>query len=75
MIIVHVSMSRSLKNETSSHKHSSFFVSSSLKNATDLPPPPIYLILLLDIMTETSFPLPMSVDPLSSSGENLPISS
>jgi hypothetical protein len=76
MSIVLISVSSSLKNETSIHEHSSLSVSSSLKNETDLQPPsPIYSSLLLDLVTKPSFHLPMSVDPLSSSGEHLPISS
>jgi hypothetical protein len=37
-------------------------------------PPPIESSIFLDLVTEHSFHLPMSVDPLSSYGEHLPIS-
>jgi len=63
-----------LKNETYNHEHSSFSMSRSLKYETD--PPPIELILPLDLVPKTSFPSPISFDPLSSSlfGEPIPIS-
>jgi hypothetical protein len=74
MSIVHFLCQVSLKNETDNHEHSSLSVSSSLKNETD--PPPIESSLPLDLVHEPSFPLPVSVDPLSSSlsGEPIPIS-
>jgi hypothetical protein len=61
----------SLKNETNNYEHSSLSMSSSLKNETY--PPPIELSLPLDIVPEPTFPLPMLVDPLSSSLSCQPI--
>jgi len=54
--------------------HSSLYVSRSLKNETD--PPPNESSLLLDIVLETSFSLPLSIDhlPSSLSSELIPIS-
>jgi hypothetical protein len=61
----------SLKNETNNHEHGSFSMSSSLKHETY--PPPIKSSLPLDLVLEPSFPLPVSIDPLSSSFSGEPI--
>jgi hypothetical protein len=69
-----LAVSSLLKNETYKHDHISSSMSRSLKNETT--PPPIESSLPLDLVPEPSLPLPMSIDPISSSlfGELIPIS-